>query len=212
MMWSFASEFALRRATWIALGLVAAAGAAFYLVQNTFHPVGGQIALVKMLWLAGAVFLWGVLPLLLIGDVRLGPALRSAFAALAVLMLARATIEGWMLYASLDWSPWYGMGHNAVCAAVLLACAARCRPRNALERLGRQHLLASAAFFVPETYFAWYMLTHFVTRGDQAVYFVPGDPSHVQVLTVTAVAVVLLTAYLARFLRRWMPAPEVRIA
>ena len=203
-MWSFASEAALRRATWTALGLVAAAATAFYFAQNTLRPVGGEIALVKLLWLAGAVLLWGVLPLLLVGDARLGPRLRRAFAALLALMLARAAIEGWMLYVSLNWSPWYGIAHNALCVVVLIALAARLRPRNALERLARRHLAVSAAFFVPETYFAWYMQSNFVTRGAHAVYFVPGDASHVHVLMVTAVAVVCLAAYLAMFLRRWI--------
>jgi hypothetical protein len=209
-MWSFASEPALRRAVWCALGLVAAAAAAFYAAQNALRPVGGEIALVKLLWLAGAVLLWGVLPLLLVGDARLGLRLRLAFAALVALMLARAAVEGWMLYLSLNWSPWYGIAHNALCAAVLLALAVRCRPRGRLERVARQYLVASAAFFAPETYFAWYMQSHFVTRGARAVYFVPADPSHIHVLMVTAVVVVCLAAYLAMFLRRWMPASGVR--
>jgi hypothetical protein len=209
-MWSFASERALRRATWSALALVAAAAAAFYVAQNALRPVGGEIALVKLLWLAGAVLLWGVLPLLLMGDARLGPRLRRAFAALAALMLARAAIEGWMLYVSLNWSPWYGIAHDALCAVVLIAFFARAQPRNALERAARRYLAVSAAFFVPEAYFAWYMQSHFVTRGARAVYFVPGDASHVQVLTATAVAVVCLAAYLAMFLRRWIVASGIQ--
>jgi len=210
-MWSFASEPVRRRATWRALALVAAAAAVFYVAQNALRPVGGEIALVKLLWLAGAVLLWGVLPLLLMGDARLGSRLRRAFAALVALMLARVAIEGWMLYGSLSWSPWYGIAHNALCAAVLLALAARCRPRGALERIGRQYLVVSAAFFVPETYFAWYMQSHFVTRGARAVYFVPADASHIHVLMVTAAVVVCLAAYLAMFLRRWMPASGIQI-
>jgi hypothetical protein len=211
-MWSFASERTLRRAAWTALGVVALAAGAFYAVQNALRPVGGEIALVKLLWLAGAVLLWGVLPLLLMADPRLGPAVRGAFAALAALMAARAAIEGWMLYVSLTWSPWYGIAHNALCATVLLAWAACIRPHHALERLARRHLAVTAGFFVPESYFAWYLLTHFVTRGPQAVYFVPGDASHAQVLLATGVAVVCLIAYLAVFLRRWMVVSGDQIA
>jgi hypothetical protein len=211
MTWSFASERALRRATWAALGLIAAIAGAFYVAQNALHPVGGEIALVKLFWLAGAVLLWGVLPLLLAGDARLGPGLRRAFAALLALMLARAGIEGWMLYVSLNWSPWYGIGHDALCAGVLIVLAARFRPRNVLERAARGYLAVSAAFFVPEMYFAWYMLGHFVTRGERAVYFVPADPSHANVLTITTVAVVCLAVYLVVFLRRWILASGIQI-
>jgi hypothetical protein len=205
-MWSFASESALRRAAWVALGLTAAAAAAFYVAQNALRPVGGEIALVKLLWLAGAVLLWGVLPPLLAADARLGQSLRRAFAALCALMLARAAIEGWMLYVSLNWSPWYGIAHDVLCAVLLLVIAARIAPRNGLEHVARRHLAVSAAFFVPEMYFAWYMQAHFVTRGAAAVYFVPDDASHIRVLLVTGVTVVCLAAYLAMFLRRWLMA------
>jgi hypothetical protein len=203
-MWSFASESALRRATWAAFGLTAAAAAAFYVAQNTLRPVGGEIALVKLLWLAGAVLLWGVLPPLLASDARLGLPMRRAFATLCVLMLARAAVEGWMLYVSLTWSPWYGIAYNVLCAVVLLVLAVRIVPRNGLERVARRHLVVSAAFFAPETYFAGYMLSRFVTRGEAAVYFVPADASHARVLLHTAIVVVCLVGYLAMFLRRWL--------
>lgn len=202
-MWSFASERALRRAVWTAFALVALAAAAFYGAQNILRPVGGEIAFVKLLWLAGVVLLWGVLPPLLTADARLGSPLRRAFAAFAGLMAVRVLAEGWMLYVSLSWSPWYGITHNALCMALLLSCAGLVRPQGTLDRLARGHLVATAAFFVPESYFAWYMLEHFVTRGASAVYFVPGDASHVQVLLLTAVAVVCLSGYLAMFVRRW---------
>jgi len=211
-MWSFASESALRRAAWVALGLTAAAAATFYVAQNTLRPVGGEIAFVKLLWLGGAVLLWGVLPPLLAADARLGRSLRRAFAALCALVLARAAIEGWMLYVSLNWSPWYGIAHNVLCAVALLVLAVRIAPRNGLERVARRHLAASAAFFVPETYFAWYMQAHFVTRGAAAVYFVPDDASHRHVLLLTGVTVVCLAAYLAMFLRRWLMASGIQNA
>lgn len=203
-MWSFASERTLRRAAWTAFALVALAAVAFYAVQNALRPVGGEIALVKLLWLASAVLLWGVLPLLLLADARLGTSLRRAFAVLAALMAARVALEGWMLYVSFSWSPWYGIAHNALCMAVLLACAARIRPHGRLDRLARWHLAASAAFFLPESYFAWYMLQHFVTRGAGAVYFVPDDASHNRVLLLTAVVVVCLAGYLSLFVRSWI--------
>jgi hypothetical protein len=207
-MWSFASERALRRSTGVAIGAVAGAAAVFYLAQNTLRPVGGEIAPAKLLWLAGAILLWGVLPWLLLADARLGMRLRRAFAVLAALMLARAAVEGWMLYVTLDWSPWYGIAHDAACMAALLGLAVRIAPTNALERLARRHLAVSAAFFVPEIYFAGYMLAHFVTQGEAAVYFVPDLPDHSIVLWLTTATVVCLAAYVAVFLHRWIPGSE----
>jgi len=203
-MWSFASERTLRRTAFAAIAALALAAVVFYQAQNNLRPVGGDISIVKLLWLAGAILLWGVLPLLLLADPRLGLRLRRAFAALAALMLARAAVEGWMLYVTLNWSPWYGIAHDALCAAVLLAFAARAWPRNALERAARTHLWVTAAFFAPEMYFAWYMQAHFVTKGATAIYFVPNDLAYAVVLRATAVAVVCLAMYLPFFLGRWI--------
>lgn len=207
-MWSFASERSLRRGTGIAIGAVAAAAVAFYLAQNTLRPVGGEIAPAKLLWLAGAILMWGVLPWLLLADARLGMLLRRAFAVLAGLMLARAAVEGWMLYVTLNWSPWYGIAHDVACMATLLGLAARIAPASALERLARRHLYVSAAFFAPEIYFAGYMLAHFDTKGEAAIYFVPGHPDHAIVLWITTATVVCLAAYLAVFLHRWILGSE----
>lgn len=206
-MWSFASERALRRAILAAIALLAAAAAVFYQAQNTLQPVGGNISIVKLLWLAGAILLWGMLPLMLLADRRLGLSLRRAFAVLAALMLVRAVVEGWMLYVTLDWSPWYGIAHDALCAVVLLALAARSSPRNALEGTVRMHLWITAAFFMPEMYFAWYMQAHFVTKGEAAVYFVPNESAYADVLNATSIAVVCLIIYLPMFLWRWIPVP-----
>jgi hypothetical protein len=211
-MWSFASERTLRHTACAAIVLLAVAAAVFHQIQNTLRPVGGDIALVKLLWLAGAILLWGVLPLLLLADSRLSPQLRRAFAVLVALMLARAVVEGWMLYVTLDWSPWYGIAHDALGAAVLLGFAARSTPRNALESLVRMHLWVTAAFFLPEMYFAWYMQAHFVTQGEAAVYFVPDQSAYADVLATTTVAVVCLAMYLPFFLARWILIPGKRNA
>ncbi|MEX2178455.1 MAG: hypothetical protein WD801_07075 [Gemmatimonadaceae bacterium] len=208
-MRSFSSERTLRRAAIGSMALLAVAATAFHVAQNTAQPVGGSISVPKMLWLAGAVLLWVVLPLLLMADPRLGPALRRPFAVLAALMLARAVVEGWMLYVSRNWSPWYGIAHDTLCAVVLVAFAAASPPGGGGDPHAPHppvHLWMTAAFFAPEIYFAWYMQAHFVTHGAGAVYFVPDDVAYADVLRVTTIAVVCLALYLGIFLWRWMPA------
>jgi hypothetical protein len=187
---------------------LALAATAFYQFQNAAKPIGGDISLVKLVWLAYAIFVWLVLPLLFAFDARCEEHLRQGFAALALLMLVRGVVEGWMLYISLNWSPWYGIAHDVACAAVLLFAWAQAAPRNALEKLVRTHTLVTAAFFLPEIFFAWYMLTHFTTQGASAVYFVPDDPRYALVLRVTLVTVVCLSVYLPSFLYRWIRMPE----
>ena len=119
-------------------------------------------------------------------------------------MFVRAVIEGWMLYVTFSWSPWYGIAHDVLCVIVLTAFAALVSPCNSLERIMRAHLWVTAAFFIPEMYFAWYMQAHFITQGKSAVYFVPDDPAYAEVLRATAVTVVCLALYLPLFLGRWL--------
>lgn len=205
-MWTFASERRLGGAAWAAVALLAAAALAFHWVQNEYRPVGGEISWPKLFWLAYAILLWFVLPALLCADSRLDGAWRRPFFLLFLLMLARGVVEGWMLYVSLNWSPWYGIGHDIVCAALLLAFAAALYRRAAsrLERLMLLHLLVSALMFGPEMYFAWYMQAHFNTQGDDAIYFVPDDPVYATVLRATTAAVAFLSVYLPVFFFHWL--------
>jgi hypothetical protein len=132
---------------------------------------------------------------------------------LAVLMLFRGVIEFWMLYVALNWSPWYGIGHDIICIAALalLASPLRARRTGPLERTVFVHLIVTTAIFIPEMYFAWYMQVHFTTTGESAVYFVPDDPRYSDVLTVTTAVVVFLSAYLPAFLFRWLHGASDRI-
>lgn len=203
-MWIFASEGLLSLAAYSTLAGLALSAAVFFRVQNRSAVVGGAIAWQKLAWLAGAILLWILLPALIASDPRLSAAWRWPFLLLLALMLARGAIELWMLYVSRNWSPWYGIAHDIVCAVVLLGYAVALQPAEPLERLMRLHLGVSGAMFGPEIYFAWYMLAHFNTKGEGAIYFVPDDPAYAVVLRVTAATVALLAAYLPLFLYYWL--------
>jgi hypothetical protein len=206
-MLTFDSDRKLVAWTGAAIAAWALAAAAFYLVQTHLRPVGGEISLAKLLWLACAVLMWFVLPALISVDPRLPAPLRQPFRVLFWLIVARAVVEGWMLYVSLNWSPWYGIAHDVGCAIVLVWAAFVLRPRiahyDARARTIYAHLLATAALFAPEVYFAWYMTRHFITRGEGAIYFVPNDPAHATVLNVTTAVVLCITVYVPIFLMRW---------
>jgi hypothetical protein len=206
-MWTFASERALARTSVASLAVLVVATVAFYWAQNRFRPVGGEISVPKLLWLSYAIALWVVVPALLTADGRISGRLRQAFAALVVFVLVRGVAELWMLYVSLNWSPWYGIAHDCACMTLLAALALRAeRPRSPIDRIASVHLAVTAAAFVPEMYFAWYMQAHFTTSGEHAIYFVPDDPRYSEVLRVTTVVVVSLSLYFPFFLFRWLHA------
>lgn len=189
---------------WVFVLAVFAAAPLFWWVQNRWQPVGGAMAFQKALWLANAIVLWMVLPVFIARDERIDAKVRRAFKALLILMMLRAVIELWMLYVSLNWSPWYGIAHDLLCIAVLVGLLVRFAA--ATNPLWRIHAAATATAFIPEIYFAWYMQKYFNTGGDAAVYFVPDEPAHALALNITSAAVVCFTAYIFAFLIRWLHA------
>ena len=203
-MWTFASERRLIVAVWSTIAALLVAALVFFWAQNHFRPVGGDISWPKLCWLSYAVLLWFAVPVLIAADPRLSPSWRLPFVILALLMLARGGVELWMLYVARNWSPWYGIGHDFVCMLMLALFTLSRAPRTAIERTVFVHLIVTAAMFLPEIYFAWYMQAHFTTTGDGAIYFVPDDPRYRDVLRVTTAVVVFLTAYMPVFLFRWL--------
>ena len=205
-MWTFASDRRLVVAAWSTVAAMLVAALLFFWAQNHLRPVGGEISWPKLCWLSYAVLLWFALPVLIAADPRLSAAWRAPFAILALLMIGRGGVELWMLYVALNWSPWYGIGHDLLCMLMLVGFvyALSGAPRTAIERTVFAHLIVTAAMFLPEIYFAWYMQAHFTTSGEGAIYFVPDDPRYRDVLRVTIAVVVFLSAYLPVFLFRWL--------
>ena len=192
------------RAATIAVLALYAAALLFWWMQNTLHLVGGAVALQKALWLATALILWLILPMFIALDSRLHGFVRSAFALLLTLMAARGMAELPMLYLWHNWSPWYGITHDAACMLALAWAYLRVAmtPVNG-KPLWLTHIGATFAAFVPEIYFAWYMQAHFHNQGGNAIYYVPDDPAHVLALNITTTAVVCFGAWIFLFLYRW---------
>lgn len=204
MKWNFASSRTLAIAAWTTIVVLGMAALLFFEYQNRIQPVGGPVSPAKAAWLAIALLIWVALPCLITADARVSRTLRRAFLALLILMLARGVIEGWMLYVTLNWSPWYGIAHDVTCMVALGWFVREAQPATALDRLMRLHVLVTALAFLPEIYFAWYMQSHFHTQGHAPIYFVPDEPAYADVLLVTKTVVLCLTLYLAFFLQRWL--------
>lgn len=204
------SERALRIVALSSLAGIGLATVAFHWLQNRMAWAGGGIAWSKSVWLGCAILFWIVLPALLASDARLGVVWRRPFIVLLVLMALRGTVELWMLYVSHNWSPFYGIAHDAVCLGALWWFAWRAAATTGtsrltgLERTALVHAVATGLLFVPEMAFAWYMQANFQTQGDQPVYFVPDHPAHAGVLALTAAADTAAVLYLPGFLYAWL--------
>ncbi len=187
---------------------LAASGVAFFLTQNASGRIGGEMAVQKMLWLFYAVVLWLVLPGAVLFDARASSQVRTAYATLFALMSLRAVVEAWMLYVTHNWSPWYGIGHDVACVLVvglgMVRVARAGGHRGRIDRWLYAHLGITVLAFVPEIYFAQYMLANFNTAGEAAIYFVPDDPAHRVVLRVTWTVVAFFTVYLPVFFWGWI--------
>lgn len=207
----FVSRRGLASGLILVLSALALGAVFFYGSQNSSGRIGGAIAPQKMLWLLYAIVLWGVLPLAILLDLRADALLRKAFAVLLLLMLPRLPVELWMLYVTHNWSPWYGIAHDVACFLPLTVLIAFCWQRQTWRAAPNgwlfAHLVVTTAAFAPEVYFAHFMLRHFNTAGEAAIYFVPDDPSYAEVLWVTTVVVALLSIYLPLFLRGWLFGP-----
>ena len=203
------SEHGLRNAAIRSLLALAVATACFYVAQNHFGFIGGQIAFSKAAWLAIAIMFWLILPGLICADAQVAPAIRGPYALLLILMGVRAVLELPMMYWLNNWSPLYGIAHDVLCMSVLLWSALVLTAKgNGLmdtrSRLLVQHMWISGLLFLAEIYFAWFMWTHFDTKGGVAIYYVPDDPQFAVVLLVTGIVDVCAVLYLMVFFPRWL--------
>jgi hypothetical protein len=183
------------------LGSLLVAAAVFYWLQNNDYLPGGHISLVKLAWLGYAILFWYLLPGLLLMDARMPAGARRVCIALLAGMLLRGVVELVMMYASGNWHPWMGISHNLL---MLMLLSATLVPLvNHAERLYSIYFLVAMLMFIPESGFAWYML-NYASEPGATVYFVPGDPQHRGVMTITGACVLALSIYLYFFYRQWM--------
>ncbi|MEN3296956.1 MAG: hypothetical protein V7642_6209 [Burkholderiales bacterium] len=208
------SERWLARASLFYFALIVTSALGFYTLQNGVGIIGGEIAFSKLIWLSYAITFWISLPLLISLDPRTPAPLGVCFRYVLWMMLLRGAIEVVMLYITKNWSPIYGIFHDVVCMVGMLVLLVPSLPRQKSpdrpSGILWLHGFVTAVLFLPEMYFAWYMHTHFNTKGAQAVYFVPDALEHHRVLLLTGTVDIILTIYLPIFLVRWLYAKTDR--
>ncbi len=106
---------------------MAAASLTFGLVQNAGWIKGGAISLPKILWLNFALTTFFVLPALIAFASRFEAPTRRLFALVFASFAARAAVELYLIYATDLWRCAYGITHNLLTAALVLALWAPAR-------------------------------------------------------------------------------------
>jgi hypothetical protein len=173
----------------------------FYPLQNAAVMPGGQVAAVKVAWLAYAILIWYLLPVLLLCDARISATVRIAVSVLLVSMLSRGFVELYMMYVTTNWRPWMGIAHNLFTFSLMLLILLFAF--RTMDKPYLVYLVVATAMFIPESGFAWYMLMNASDAGG-AVYFVPGGAQHQWIMNLTWACVIALTLYLIFFLRQWL--------
>jgi hypothetical protein len=200
---NYPPQYRSRRRLFVSLALMLIALLLFAYLQNQGMLVGGKIATAKLLWLFYAIFFWFALPILVLLDGRGSDGMRRIYKVFLLNMGARAVIELYMMYVSLNWHPYYGIGHDLFSLALLVCLLSVHRSTSSLDRLLGSNLWVISAMLLLETGFAWYLLTQ-VSDGRSAIYFVPADASHATVIWITWGAVLILSCYLYAWAKRWL--------
>ncbi|HHI92666.1 MAG TPA: hypothetical protein ENK04_03995 [Gammaproteobacteria bacterium] len=196
-----ASEMSTARRLLLGLFLLFLSGIIFFFLQNNQHIIGGEIALSKLLWLAFALFYWFIVPLSMALDKNISTQARLAFRIFFINMMARAIIELWMMYISVNWHPWYGIAHDLF-SLVLIVILLRYFDWEDTKNRWLPHTLRVMGFMlVIEIGFVFYLL-HYVAIGPEPVYFVPDNGEHFLILGITWAVVGLLSLYTLLFYKR----------
>ena len=191
----------LRNGFWSVLFMLILIAGCFYYLQNVMNIIGGNIAVVKLLWLASVIWCWYVLPLFLLQDSRLSVLEFTTCRILFANMLIRAIIELFMMYGSKNWDPIYGISHDAFSALLMLFLGYKHRSHKVSKRLGL-FLFAYLLIVFFETVFACYIFS--LQEPDSIIYFVPNEINHQGILQLTWFAVIASNLLLTRFIWKWL--------
>jgi hypothetical protein len=164
-----------RGALLAAAALCALAVAAFAGRQNRGAKLGGPISAPKRVWLTFTIWSWLFECAVLALDPGLPRGFRLVVGAHAASMWLRGVIELLMLYRWKNWRPPYGITHDVVCVATIVALAAANAGEltGALGAWGPAFLAMLVASLIIEVIYAALFLraVQGLTTGDDGVWF-----------------------------------------
>jgi hypothetical protein len=181
--------------------LVGASGFAlvFRRLQNKGAWVGGEISWPKAFWLAYAIGAWYLAPLAFVLDPAVALPLKWVLGLHALVWWIRAPIELVMIYRLFNWTPVYGISHDAIHNVALFGATSwACGVLGWDAILGTEANLWAFVFLcttcfalIAEAVFAALFL---VTRGQgqKKIYFAADSPEYrlINRLTLTVCLIV----------------------
>lgn len=198
----------LRIALLVTAALVAGVVLFFSRRQNVQGHMGGAISRPKQLWLAWAVYVWFCVCPILAFEASLAPPLRTLLGGFAILMWMRGLAEIVMLYGTKSWRPPYGIAHDCLCFAFLLAGLTLQADqlgalRGGLDRWVFALVLVVTVSICLEIYYAWafFQAVQGKTTGEEGVWFADeADPRYRRINLITSLANGPLYLFLGAFL------------
>ena len=168
----------------------------FWWWQNNYGKIGGQIALVKSLWLATALTHFFLIPAWLWRDEQLSPRTRKFYGFFLGGFVLRALIEMPLLLLTHSWRCGHGIFHDVLMLAVL-AFAWKLR-----DRIGRLFALLLVVVLLCEGWNAW--MFGQLGSPETGIYFADDSARFAFVNRVTAAELILCGSLLVVWLRSYL--------
>jgi len=146
----------------------------FFSRQNYAGQIGGQISIVKTLWLYYAISAWIIIPIFYFHSNKTNLILSRIYKFHLISFTIRALVELWMLYVTISWIPPYGIAHDVF--AISLIAFSLWYFREKLHLIADKGNVSAKRFLYSiqiglciEIVFAW--LFYRVTGGQVGIYF-----------------------------------------
>jgi hypothetical protein len=173
----------------------------FITIQNSGQLPGGNIALVKLLWLGLIIFFWFLSPILLLINGTKNHKEKLIIIVHLCNVWGRGIIELYMIYVSYSWQHAYGIGHDFISIFLLLSLLMLYSIK--LSKMIKNYLFILSFTFFIEAIFALYMHSN-VSNETGLVYFVPDSVEFSSILYATWIAVIALSLYMVVFIKKWI--------
>ncbi len=175
----------------------------FYVKQNTGKIVGGKVSTPKALWLGYAIGSWYFVPFLFLAWPEVYPWLKTILVLHLISWWLRAPIELIMIYKYYNWTPIYGISHDAIHILMLVGIYFSKFSSEAVATMSPPNQLAVTYIFVTVvalimeiTFAHLFRKTRSVEQDAHKIYFASDDPMYRLINRLTLGTVIFVYTHL----------------